>query len=73
MEGRGRAVPERTRAGRTISARRPSGVARQVVDRRAAKGSIYVIEPDNNAWVVGDEPFVGFEFDAPTAEEFAKA
>jgi hypothetical protein len=36
-------------------------------------GQAYVIEPGHNAWVVGDEPFVGFEFEAPTAEEFAKA
>ena len=36
-------------------------------------GQAYVIEPGHIAWVVGDEPFVGFEFEAPTAEEFAKA
>ena len=36
-------------------------------------GQAYVIEPGHTAWVVGDEPFVGFEFEAPTAEEFAKA
>ena len=35
-------------------------------------GQAYVIEPGHNAWVVGDEPFVGFEFEAPTAEEYAK-
>ena len=36
-------------------------------------GQAYVIEPGHNAWVVGSEPFVGFEFEAPTAEEFAKS
>ena len=36
-------------------------------------GQAYVIEPGHAAWVVGDEPFVGFEFETPTAEEFAKA
>jgi len=35
-------------------------------------GQAYVIEPGHNAWVVGDEPFVGFEFEAPTAEDFGK-
>jgi hypothetical protein len=31
----------------------------------------YVIAPGHNAWVVGDEPFVGYEFDTQTAETFA--
>jgi hypothetical protein len=35
-------------------------------------GEAYVIEPGNDAWVVGDETFVGFEFEAPTAEVYAK-
>jgi hypothetical protein len=35
-------------------------------------GQAYVIEPGHNAWVVGDEPFVGFEFEAPSAEKFGK-
>jgi hypothetical protein len=32
----------------------------------------YVIEPGHDAWVVGDEPVAGFEFDSRTAEEYAK-
>jgi len=32
----------------------------------------YVMEPGQDAWVVGDEPGVGFEFDSRAAEEFAK-
>ena len=36
-------------------------------------GQAYVIEPGHTAWVVGDEAFVGFEFESPTAEEFAKS
>jgi hypothetical protein len=36
-------------------------------------GQAYVIEPGHDAWVIGDEPVVGFEFYSPTAEEFAKA
>jgi hypothetical protein len=31
-----------------------------------------VIEPGHNAWVVGDEPVVGYEFESKAAEEFAK-
>jgi hypothetical protein len=35
-------------------------------------GEAYLIEPGHDAWVVGDETFVGFEFEARTAEEYAK-
>jgi hypothetical protein len=35
-------------------------------------GQPYVIEPGHDAWVVGDEAVVGFEFDSRTAEEWAK-
>jgi hypothetical protein len=35
-------------------------------------GDAYVIEPGHDAEVVGDEPFVGFEFQSKTAEEFAR-
>ena len=30
-------------------------------------------EPGHDAWVVGDEPVVGFEFDSRAAEEYAKS
>jgi hypothetical protein len=36
------------------------------------QGDVYVIEPGHDAEVVGDEPFVGFEFQARSAEEYAK-
>jgi hypothetical protein len=36
----------------------------------AGPGSVYVIEPGHYAWVVGDEPVVGFEFES--AETYAK-
>jgi hypothetical protein len=36
-------------------------------------GDTYVIEPGHHAAVVGDEPFVGFEFQSQTAEEYARA
>jgi mannose-6-phosphate isomerase-like protein (cupin superfamily) len=35
-------------------------------------GDAYVIEPGHDAWVVGDERFVGFEFESRAAEEYAK-
>jgi hypothetical protein len=38
----------------------------------AGPGDAYVIEPGHDAWVVGDEPFVAFEFEAKTVAEYAK-
>lgn len=37
----------------------------------AGPGDAYVIEPGHDAWVVGDEPVVAFEFES--AETYAKA
>ena len=34
-------------------------------------GDAYVIEPGHDAWVVGDEPAVSFEFESTTAGSFA--
>ena len=34
-------------------------------------GDAYVIEPGHEAWVISDEPFVGYEFES--AEEYARA
>jgi hypothetical protein len=34
-------------------------------------GSAYRIEAGHDAWVVGDEPFVGYEFDSTTASTYA--
>ena len=36
-------------------------------------GDAYIIEPGHDAWVVGDERFVGFEFESRSAEEYAKS
>jgi hypothetical protein len=36
-------------------------------------GQPYVIEPGHDAWVVGDEPFTAYEFEARSAEEYARA
>ena len=35
-------------------------------------GDAYVIEPGHDAEIVGDERFVGFEFEQRAAEEFAR-
>jgi hypothetical protein len=35
-------------------------------------GDAYVIEPGHDAWVIGSEPFVGFEFDSKAAETYAR-
>jgi mannose-6-phosphate isomerase-like protein (cupin superfamily) len=35
-------------------------------------GDAYVIEPGHDAWVAGDERFVGFEFESRSAEEYAR-
>jgi hypothetical protein len=40
-------------------------------DVGAGKG--YVIEPGHDAWVVGDERFVAYEFESHAAEEYAKS
>ncbi|MET0895281.1 MAG: cupin domain-containing protein [Acidimicrobiia bacterium] len=36
-------------------------------------GDAYVIEPGHDAWTVGDDVFVGFEFDSKAAESFARS
>ncbi|MCA1707142.1 MAG: cupin domain-containing protein [Actinobacteria bacterium] len=33
-------------------------------------GDAYVIEPGHDAWVVGDQEFVAFEFESKTAQEY---
>jgi hypothetical protein len=35
-------------------------------------GDAYVVEPGHDAWVLGDEPFVSFEFESKTAAAYAK-
>jgi len=41
-------------------------------EQEIGAGNVYVIEPGHDAWVVGDEPVVGFEFESQTAEVYAK-
>ncbi len=35
-------------------------------------GDAYVIEPGHDAWITGDEPFTGFEFESSTVETYAE-
>jgi hypothetical protein len=35
-------------------------------------GEAYVIEPGHDAWVVGDEPCVAYEFETVAAESYAR-
>lgn len=35
-------------------------------------GDAYVVAPGHDAWVLGDEPFVAFEFESTTAATFAR-
>lgn len=35
-------------------------------------GDAYLIEPGHDAWVVGDEPFQGMEFESKTAESYGR-
>lgn len=37
----------------------------------AGSGAAYLIEPGHDAWVVGEETFVAFEFESKTAETYA--
>ena len=41
-------------------------------DLEIGPGDAYVIEPGHEAWVVGDEVFVGFEFEPGSAEAYAR-
>jgi hypothetical protein len=41
-------------------------------EQEIGPGQAYVIEPGHDAWVVGDQPVVGFEFESQTAEQYAK-
>ena len=38
----------------------------------AEAGDVYRIEPGHDAWTVGDEPFVAYEFESTSADSYAK-
>lgn len=41
-------------------------------DLEIGPGEAYRIEPGHDAWVVGDEPFTAYEFEATTASTYAE-
>jgi mannose-6-phosphate isomerase-like protein (cupin superfamily) len=41
-------------------------------EQELSAGQAYVIEPGHNATVISDEPFVGYEFESKSAEEYAR-
>jgi hypothetical protein len=41
-------------------------------EQEIGSGQAYTIEPGHDAWVVGDEPVIGYEFEPHAAETFAK-
>ncbi|MFC3572307.1 cupin domain-containing protein [Streptomyces yaanensis] len=42
-------------------------------EAEAGPGDLFVITPGHDAWVVGDEPCVVYDFAGPMAEKYAKA
>lgn len=54
-----------------------SGTIHVVMDdgteRDVQAGEAYVIEPGHDAYVVGDSPVVGYEFESKTAQTYAAA
>jgi hypothetical protein len=38
----------------------------------AGPGDAYVIEPGHDAWIVGDQEFVAYEFESTTADTYAR-
>lgn len=40
-------------------------------EAEAGPGGIYIIDPGHDAWVVGDDTFVAYEFESKTAETYA--
>jgi quercetin dioxygenase-like cupin family protein len=42
-------------------------------EQELGPGDAYVIEPGHDAWVVGEERFVGFEFESRSADEYARS
>ena len=41
-------------------------------EQEVGPGQAYTIDPGHDAWVVGDEPVLGYEFEPKAAETFAK-
>jgi hypothetical protein len=56
----------------TVASGRLHVVHEDGTEAEAGPGAAYVIEPGHEAWVVGDDPFVAFEFESKTVAEYAK-
>ena len=41
-------------------------------EKEFGPGDVMVCPPGHDAWIVGDEGFVGYEFESKAAEEYAK-
>jgi hypothetical protein len=42
-------------------------------EQEIGPGQAYTIDPGHDAWVVGDEPVMGYEFESQAAETFARS
>ena len=56
----------------TVTAGRLHVVHDDGTEADVVAGGAYVIEPGHDAWVIGDEPFVAFEFEGTSAASYAK-
>ena len=41
-------------------------------EAEVGRGDAYTVQPGHDAWVVGDEPFVAYEFEGSSLESYAK-
>jgi hypothetical protein len=48
-------------------------VTNEGTEMEIASGDVYEIQPGHDAWVVGDDPFQGLEFDATTVARYGTA
>lgn len=55
----------------TVAAGRLHLVHEDGTELEVGPGDAYVIEPGHDAWVVGDEPFVAYEFESASAASYA--
>ena len=65
VEARGFDSPDETRT--------PSKTKVDVVRMGGATAARMTFEPGHDAWTVGDEKFVGYEFEQKAAEEYARS
>jgi len=56
----------------TVTAGRIHVAHNDGTEAEVGPGDAYVIEPGHDAWVVGDEPLVAYEFESKSAETYAR-